>query len=124
MINDFEIVFYRSDSGECPVLDFISGLDKKLKAKVFRDLQLLEHNGNNLGMPFSKYLEDGIFELRTKLGSDITRIFYFFVIHKQIVVTNGFKKKTVRTPYNEIQKAKKYKNDFLDKLQKGGYYDA
>ncbi|MFQ9111530.1 MULTISPECIES: type II toxin-antitoxin system RelE/ParE family toxin [Butyribacter] len=34
--------------------------------------------GNMLRQPYSKHLEDGIFELRCKFGSDITRVLYFF----------------------------------------------
>jgi phage-related protein len=62
--------------------------------------------------PYSKSLEDGIFELRTKLGSDITRVLYFFVIGKKIVLTNGFVKKKQKTPRVEKELAKKYKIDY------------
>jgi phage-related protein len=117
MTKEFEVVFYETVEGQQPVLDFIATLEIKLKAKVFRDLELLENNGNNLGMPFSKYLEDGIFELRSKQGSNITRIFYFFVVNKKIIVTNGFRKKTQKTPPGEIKLAKKYRDDFLAREQ-------
>src|SRR5699024_3619013 len=47
-------------------------------------------NGPLLREPYSKPLENGIFELRTKQGSDITRVLYFFVIGKKAILTNGF----------------------------------
>ena len=53
-----------------------------------------------------------MFELRTKQGSDITRIMYFFFIGNKAVLTNGFTKKTQRTPKSEIELAKKYKADY------------
>ena len=53
-------------------------------------LDLLEMNGPLLRKPYSKPLENGIFELRTKQGSDITRVLYFFIIGKKAVLTNGF----------------------------------
>ena len=59
-------------------------------------------------MPYSDHLVDGIFEIRAKVGSDIARVLYFFVIGKKIVLTNGFIKKTQKTPKNEIESAKKY----------------
>ncbi|WP_367890989.1 type II toxin-antitoxin system RelE/ParE family toxin [uncultured Ruminococcus sp.] len=43
-------------------------------------------------------MEDGIFEIRNKVGNDITGIFYFFVIGQKIILTNGFIKKTQKTP--------------------------
>lgn len=60
-------------------------------------------------MPYSDHLVDGIFEIRAKVGSDIARVLYFFVIGKKIVLTNGFIKKTQKTPKNEIELAKKYR---------------
>lgn len=63
-------------------------------------LDLLEMNGPLLREPYSKPLENGIFELRTKQGSDITRVLYFFIIGKKAVLTNGFVKKSQKTPKN------------------------
>ena len=80
-----------------------------------RNLELLESEGNKLREPFSKHLEDGIFELRTKVGNDITRVLYFFVIGEKIILTNGFVKKSQKTPNAEIELAKKYRNDYLNK---------
>ena len=71
-------------------------------------LALLEEFGNQLREPFSKPIGDGIFELRIKFSSDITRIFYFFVVDNKIILTNGFVKKTPKTPKAEIELAKKY----------------
>lgn len=76
---------------------------------------MLEIRGNELREPFSKHIEDGIFEIRNKVGNDITRIFYFFVIGQKIILTNGFIKKTQKTPKAEISLAKKYRNDYLNR---------
>ena len=58
-------------------------------------------NGPLLREPYSKSLENGIFELRTKQGSDITRVLYFFIVGKKAVLTNGFIKKSKKTPKAE-----------------------
>ena len=87
MTDEFKVEFYETSDGKCPFLNFLSILDVKLRAKVFRDLGLLQKNGNDLGMPFSKFLDDGIFELRTKLGSNNVRVLYFFIYGKTISVT-------------------------------------
>ena len=86
-----------------------------MQAKIFKNLELLEIRGNELREPFSKHIEDGIFEIRNKVGNDITGIFYFFVIEQKIILTNGFIKKTQKTPKAEIALAKKYRNDYLNR---------
>lgn len=108
----FEIEYYRTPEGRCPVETFIDGLDMRMKAKVFGRLELLEEYGPRLGMPFSRPLEDGILELRTVQGNDITRILYFFVVGERIVLTNGFVKKTQKTPSSEMGCAKRYRADW------------
>ena len=64
-------------------------------------LDLLEMNGPLVREPYSKPLENGIFELRIKQGSDSTRVLYFFIIGKKAVLTNGFVKKSQKTPKTE-----------------------
>mgnify|MGYP006326567689 FL=1 len=86
-----------------------------MQAKIFKNLELLEIRENELREPFSKHIEDGIFEIRNTVGNDITGIFYFFVIGQKIILTNGFIKKTQKTPKAEIALAKKYRNDYLNR---------
>ena len=76
-------------------------------------ISILQDNGYELREPYSKHLAEGIFELRAKVGSNITRVLYFFYIDKHIILTNGFIKKTQKTPSKEIEKAKKYRADYL-----------
>lgn len=83
-----------------------------MQAKLFRLLELLELKGNDLREPYSKPLSDGIFEVRAMQGNQITRVLYFFVIGKKIILTNGFVKKTQKTPTREIELAKKYRTDY------------
>lgn len=108
----FNIEFYTLESGKQPVAEFLDSLTAKMRAKAIGSLELLEEFGNQLKEPHSKYLSDGIFELRIKFASDISRIFYFFVVNNKIVLTNGFVKKTQKTPPGELDKAKKYKADY------------
>ena len=97
----YEVLFYDTIDGKCPVQDFLDSLEPKILAKTLRTIDLLETNGPN-----------GIFELRTKQGSDITRVFYFFFIDQKVVLTNGFIKKTNKTPIAEKLLAQKYKDDY------------
>ncbi len=112
-LSKFEVNFYKQENGDCPVKQFLDSLDNKMKAKILKMIKLLQQNGNELREPYSKFLGDGIFELRVKQATDITRILYFFVIGNKIILTNGFVKKTQKTPQSEIDLAKKYRDDFL-----------
>jgi phage-related protein len=108
----FELIFYETEKGQIPVEDFLKDLPLKLRAKISRDLMILQDRGNTLREPYSKHISDGLFELRTKFGSDITRVFYFFIVDNKIILTNGFVKKTQKTPQKEIKKALEYKQDY------------
>ena len=113
----YEIEFFQLENGTEPAKEFIASLPPKMIAKMLRIIDLLEENGPLLRMPYSEYLRDGIFEIRAKQGSDISRILYFFVIGRKIILTNGFVKKTMKTPASEIEKAKKYKSDYERRTQ-------
>lgn len=109
----FEIIAYTKSDATIPVEDFIHTLNPKMIAKTLRELELLADFGNELREPYTKHLSDGIFELRIKHGRDLSRVLYFFVFGKKIVLTNGFIKKTLKTPNKEISLAKKYRHDYF-----------
>ena len=109
----FELEFYEKENGTVPFNEFMSELSPKLRAKVLRDLDLLEQFGNTLREPYSKQLEKDIFELRTIFGKDITRTLYFFFAGEKIVITHGFVKKQQKTPQKEIDRAKEYRDDWI-----------
>ena len=111
----FTVIAYEKENGECPVEDFINSLDVKMRAKTYGLLKILQEKGNMLREPYSKHLEDGIFELRCKVGSNITRILYFFYYEGKIVLTNGFVKKTRKTPQEEINLAKERRADYIER---------
>lgn len=113
---NFEIIFYETDNGQYPVKTFLKSIkDKKLYAKILRDINLLRQSGNLLRAPTSSSLTDGLFELRTIQSNNIARIIYFFIVGNRIILTNGFIKKTQKTPRSEIEKALAYKKDYLKK---------
>lgn len=108
----YEIIFYETEDGTCPVRECLDSLEPKLLAKTLRTIDLLEQFGPQLREPFSKPLGGGIFELRTKAGSDITRVLYFFFAGQKVILTNGFVKKKNKTPESDLGKAKRYKTDY------------
>jgi len=112
----FTVVFYELPNGDSPFKDFLTSLDVSMRAKAVGLLQILQKNGNKLREPYTKSIGEGIFELRVQSGNNISRILYFFYTGGTIVVTNGFIKKTKRTPIKEIRLAKKYRRDYLERM--------
>jgi len=108
----FDIDYYELPSGEKPVKTFINSLDVKMRVKALGSIDILAEFGNTLREPYSKAMGKGLFELRIRFAGDITRIFYFFVVDNRIILTNGFVKKTQKTPSNEIALARQYKADY------------
>jgi len=58
----------------------------------------------------------GLYELRIKFASDIARIFYFTYCNNKYILLHGFVKKTMKTPKNEIEKARKYMEDYQRRM--------
>ena len=116
----FQLEFYETEDQKTPVSDFLDSLDAKMSAKMVGLMEVLEEKGNELRMPYSQHLEDGIFELRCKFGSNITRALYFFFSGKRIIVTNGFIKKTQKTPPGEIRIAKERRADWIKRYGQDG----
>ena len=117
---NYTVIFYDLPDGTEPVADFLNEIPLKMSAKILRTIGLLEEFGLALREPYSSPLGDGIFELRTKIGSDITRVLYFFIVGKRVVLTHGFVKKTQATPPEEIEKAKRYRKEYLSRLEEKG----
>lgn len=90
-----------------------------MRKKMVSMMELLEEKGNLLREPYSKPIDDEIFELRAVQGINITRALYFFCVGKTIVITNGFVKKQQKTPPKEISLAKERRADFLRRNEGG-----
>ncbi len=74
----YTVEFYEEENGDKPVFDFMMSLDPKMRAKVGAMMQLLAEKGNELRKPYTEHLDDGIFELRTIQGNNISRALFFF----------------------------------------------
>ncbi len=120
---DFTVEFYEMEDGRQPAREFLLSLDKKMRAKLLHRIVLLRDNGTALREPYSKPIGDGIFELRTVFSSNITRVLYFFYRGQTIILTNGFIKKTQKTPPGEIDRAKKYRADYLHRKEKADEHE-
>ena len=101
----FEVEFYETPNGDQPAKEFLLSLDKKMRAKMADTISILQDNGYELREPYSKHLSEGIFELRAKVGSDITRVLYFFYVERHIILTNGFRRpRRLRRKKSNVQR--------------------
>ncbi len=83
----------------------ILSLPTGLLARYLHLTDLMLEFGSNLGMPHTKVIESGLFELRVKGKEGIARVFYCTKIGKRIVMLHVFIKKTQKTPKKEIKLA-------------------
>lgn len=90
---------------------FLESLNAREIAKTIRTIELLEQFGNDLGMPHSRHMSDGLLELRIR-GTREIRIFYCFH-KKQVVLLHACIKKTQKTLEKELARAR----DFKEHLQ-------
>ena len=70
---EFVIIFYKKDDDTEPAKEFLDGLDNKMRAKMVRTVELLRDYGYELREPYSKHLNDGIFELRAKCSCTVRK---------------------------------------------------
>ena len=67
-------------------------------SRFVRYAERMEIYGPDLGMPHTRAMGDGLFELRLKAAEGIARVFYCTVVNRNIVVLHAFTKKTDKTP--------------------------
>lgn len=109
------VEYYERADGSAPAEAFILEQPIKMRAKILRNLALLESLGTRLREPYSAYLDNGIYEIRSQVAGDITRILYFFFAGDRAILTNGFVKKSQKTPRSEIEKSIAYRTDYLER---------
>lgn len=82
-------------------------LPNGLLARYLRLTDLMLEFGSNLGLPHTKPIETGLFELRLKSKEGIARVFFCTKVGKKIIMLHSFIKKSQKTPKREIRTAKK-----------------
>ena len=83
-MSNFIVEFFEKSDGTYPAEEFILSQDLKMKSRLYRTLAVLETDGNNIREPYSKFLGDGIYEVRVQQVNNIARVLYFFVVNKKI----------------------------------------
>jgi phage-related protein len=91
--------FYRLPNNNNPVESFLDSLTGKQAQKVLWVLQLIEELDIVPRQYFKKLVDsEGIWEVRIQFGNDIFRLLGFFDGGNLLILTNGFAKKTQKTP--------------------------
>ena len=112
-----KVVFYKTNY-TCPIQNFLDSLPGKPVQKIVWVLKLLEDSDIVPGEYLKKITSTKyLWECRIKFGSNSYRVLCFFTDIGEIVLTNGFVKKTRKTPKFEIEKAELYRKDFFRRLK-------
>lgn len=98
---DWEILYYNGKVQES-VNDWPVGV-RAFYARVTERMQIF---GPNLGMPFTRSMGDGLFEIRAKGKAGIGRAFFCTIVEKRIVILHVYIKKTQKTPQKELKIAR------------------
>jgi phage-related protein len=111
--------FYRLPNGQSPIESFLDSLTGKQAQKVLWVLQIIEELESVPRQYFKKLVDsEGIWEVRIQFGNDIFRLLGFFESGSLLILTNGFAKKTQKTPPQEIALAIRRKSEYLARSKK------
>ena len=99
-----EVVFYRTESGNEPVREWLQGLGKQDKKAIGGDIKTVQY-GWPIGMPVVRKMEPGLWEVRCRLDQRIARIL-FTVKGETMILLHGFIKKSQKTPQTDLLLAK------------------
>ena len=97
----WEIIYFND-----ALFDWIDALPVSIRASYARITERMLVFGPNLGMPYTRAMGDGLFEIRVHGREGIARIFYCSLIGRKIVMLHGIVKKTEKTPARDLDIAK------------------
>jgi phage-related protein len=105
----WSVTFY-SSAVEAEILALPAGF----VARFVRYAERMEVYGPGLGMPHTRAMGDGLFELRLKAAEGIARVFYCTLVARRIVILHQFVKKTEKTPPRELEVARRRLKEVKD----------
>ena len=95
---NWHISFY-SQVLQKEILDLPAGF----VARFLRYAERMEVYGPDLGMPHTRAMGRGLFELRLKAAEGIARVFYCTLVGHRIVMLHQYIKKSEQTPRRELE---------------------
>lgn len=107
------IEFYRTDKNKCPVESFFDSLSDREVEKILWILKLIRELDRIPKQYFKKLVgTENIWEVRVQFGNRTFRLLGFMDGSNIIILTNGFAKKSQKTPKQEIKIAESRKRDY------------
>jgi phage-related protein len=106
-----KVVFFKTDTGNEPVRDWLKALTKEDCKVIGADILTVQYAWP-VGKPLVDSLGDGIWEVRSRLNNRIARTL-FAMVDQEIVLLHGFIKKQQKTPADELELAKKRRKQYL-----------
>lgn len=101
-----QAVFFQTDTGRLPVREWLKkDLTPEQRTAVGSDIKTVEFNWP-VGMPLVRKLEVHLWEVRTHMESGIARVL-FTVDAGRMVLLHGFTKKSQKTPWQDLEVARK-----------------
>ena len=95
--------------------EFVRRLDNKTQKKLFQNIRMAENTNNP---KFFKKLNSDIWEFRVRFSNQQIRLLAFWDKSEKenslVIATNGFVKKTQKTPQKEITKAEQIRKQYLE----------
>lgn len=88
------------------IVEWLDSMPVKQRARAARYIDLLGEHGNALGMPYSRPLGGGLFELRFDLAEQSWRVTYQFLPGRRIVLLTAFTKQR-QVERHEIDRARR-----------------
>lgn len=117
-----DVIFFKDEKGQCPVMEWLGTLPKKVQEKADVRLERLAAWGHELRRPEVDYLCNEIYELRWRLQSVNYRILYFFHGREAVILTQGFTKEE-KVPAKEIMMAIQRKTIFRKNPQQHSFME-
>ena len=113
MKHNFAIRFFETEFGNMPVKEWLLSLPKSHRREIGWRIEVLQERGHQLGMPMSKSLKKGLYELRVPYENVAYRVFYSFVEGNIVLLIHGIIKKSQKTPKKDIDLARKRLAEFI-----------
>lgn len=114
------IIFYKTVAGKSPIQEFLDQLPSRLARKTLWTFKLIKEIPVVSEQYFKKLNgTDELWEIRVGFSNHAVRFLGFWDEGNLIVLTNGFMKKTQKTPQTEIKIATQRKQDYLTRKNYG-----
>ena len=102
--------FYQTLKGNEPVREWLLKLDVEDRKIVAKDIQKVEF-GWPIGMPYSRPLGQGLYEVRSDITHQRIARVIFFIKANEMILLQGFIKKAQKTPKPDLDLAIKRKKE-------------